>query len=186
MDNAWRKLSWPAFVTAVQFLTRVPLPGGMNRPGADPALLGHCPLFFPLVGGLVGAAAGGVLWAAAHVWPPPVAIVLALIAEALLTGAFHEDAVADACDAFGGGWTRDDVLRILKDSRVGSYGALGLGLAVALRGATLGAFTALASRRRLGVRGLRRPLGHPGRDGATAADPRARGAGQGHRPAHDR
>ena len=55
----------------------------------------------------------------------------------MLTGAFHEDAVADFCDAFGGGWTRDDILRILKDSRVGSFGALGLGLAVALRGGAI-------------------------------------------------
>ena len=64
-------------------------------------------------------------------------MLLALLAEALLTGAFHEDAVADCCDAFGGGYTRDDVLRIMKDSRVGSFGALGLGLFVALRAAGL-------------------------------------------------
>jgi len=64
-------------------------------------------------------------------------VVLGLIFEAVLTGGLHEDAVADFCDAFGGGWTREDILRILKDSRVGSFGALGLGLAVLLRaGAT--------------------------------------------------
>ena len=56
-----------------------------------------------------------------------------LAVEARLTGAFHEDAVADFCDAFGGGWTREEVLRILKDSRIGSYGALGLLFAIALR-----------------------------------------------------
>ena len=54
--------------------------------------------------------------------------------EAFLTGGFHEDAVADCCDGFGGGWTREDVLRIMKDSRVGSFGALGLTLALLWRG----------------------------------------------------
>jgi adenosylcobinamide-GDP ribazoletransferase len=126
-----------AFVTAVQFLTRVPLPGGMNRPDPDRTLLHAAAAFFPLVGGLIGLITGTVIWAALHVWPPVVAVTLGLIAEALLTGGFHEDAVADCCDAFGGGWTRDDVLRIMKDSRVGSFGALGLGLALLLRGGCL-------------------------------------------------
>ncbi|MBY0512339.1 MAG: adenosylcobinamide-GDP ribazoletransferase [Gemmataceae bacterium] len=128
---------WHTFVTAVQFLTRVPLPGGMNRPDPDLTLLRAAVVYFPLVGGLVGLFTGSVVWAASLVWPPVVAVALGLAAEALLTGGFHEDAVADCCDAFGGGWTRDDVLRILKDSRVGSFGALGLGLALLLRGGCL-------------------------------------------------
>ncbi len=123
-----------AAITAVQFLTRVPLPGGMNRPDPDRTLLRAAVVYFPLVGGLVGTFTGGVVWAALLLWPPVVAVALGLIAEALLTGGFHEDAVADCCDAFGGGWTREDVLRIMKDSRVGSFGALGLTLAVLLRG----------------------------------------------------
>jgi adenosylcobinamide-GDP ribazoletransferase len=60
-------------------------------------------------------------------------VPLALAFEARLTGAFHEDALADFCDAFGGGWTREQTLEILKDSRIGTYGALGLGLGVVLR-----------------------------------------------------
>jgi adenosylcobinamide-GDP ribazoletransferase len=126
-----------AAVTAVQFLTRVPLPGGMNRPDPDLTLLRAAVVYFPLVGGLVGVFTGTAVWAGSLVWPPAVAVAVALIAEAALTGAFHEDAVADCCDAFGGGWTRDDVLRILKDSRVGSFGALGLVLFVGLRGVCL-------------------------------------------------
>lgn len=126
-----------AAITAAQFLTRVPLPGGMNRPDPDRTLLRAAVVYFPLVGGLVGAFTGGVVWAALLVWPPVVAVALGLVAEALLTGAFHEDAVADCCDGLGGGWTRDDVLRIMKDSRVGSFGALGLTLAVLLRGGCL-------------------------------------------------
>jgi adenosylcobinamide-GDP ribazoletransferase len=128
---------WHAFVTAVQFLTRVPLPGGMNRPDPDRTLLRAAVMFFPLVGGIIGAFTGSVIALSLLLWPPVVAVALGLIAEALLTGGFHEDAVADCCDAFGGGWTHDDILRILKDSRVGSFGALGLMLAVLLRGGCL-------------------------------------------------
>ncbi|OWK41270.1 Cobalamin synthase [Fimbriiglobus ruber] len=122
-----------AFLAAVQFLTRVPVPGGMNRPDADRSLLRAAVVFFPLVGGMIGATTGGLIWIAAHVWPPTVAVVLGLAFEAILTGAFHEDAVADCCDGFGGGWTRADVLRIMTDSRVGAFGSLGLALAVLLR-----------------------------------------------------
>ena len=89
--------------------------------------------WFPLIGALVGAVTAAVAVGGASVWPVPVAVVLALVFEARLTGAFHEDAVADFCDAFGGGQEPDDVLRIMKDSRIGSYGALGLMLAVGLR-----------------------------------------------------
>ncbi len=126
-----------AAATAVQFLTSVPVPGGMNRPDADRSLLRSAVAFFPAVGGLIGLTTGTVIWLGLQVWPPPVAVGLGLLIEAILTGGFHEDAVADCCDAFGGGWTRDDVLRILKDSRIGSFGGLGLLLAVGLRAAGL-------------------------------------------------
>lgn len=122
--------AWAAFATAVQFLTRLPLPGGDH---ASPAALRRAPAYFPLVGALVGLATANVIFMFQFVWPTVIAILLALAIEARLTGALHEDAVADFCDAFGGGWTRDDVLHILKDSRVGTYGVLGLTLAVSLR-----------------------------------------------------
>jgi adenosylcobinamide-GDP ribazoletransferase len=133
---------WAAFVTAVQFLTRVSWPFSTSSSSASgPAsasVLSRCPVYFPIVGGLIGVITSIVLGVASLFWPVWLAAIVALAVEARLTGALHEDAVADFCDAFGGGWTRDDVLRILKDSRIGSYGALGLGLAVALRlGATM-------------------------------------------------
>ena len=109
----------------------------MSKPGADTRLLSAAVGYFPLIGTLIGSSTGGVAWLALQLWPAPVAVLIALVWEACLTGAFHEDAVADSCDAFGGGWSRDDVLRIMKDSRVGSFGALGLGLTVALRWAGL-------------------------------------------------
>src|SRR4051812_28659276 len=122
---------------AVGFLTRVALPWAPRTAARHRAALGRAAVYFPLVGGLVGASTASVLELTALVWPVGVAVVLALAWEAWLTGALHEDAVADCCDAFGGGWSREDVLRILKDSRVGSFGALGLTLAVLARaGAT--------------------------------------------------
>ena len=126
-----------AFLTAVALLTRIPVQGRTVAPEEDPAPLRDAVAYFPTVGALVGLATGSVIACACHLWPPAVAVVLGLTFEAVLTGGLHEDAVADFCDAFGGGWTREDILRILKDSRVGSFGTLGVGLAVLLRaGAT--------------------------------------------------
>lgn len=132
---AWHDAPWPrAFFTAVQFLTRLPVPGGETRDlSTFPEDIKRGLQFFPAIGAGVGLLTAFALLVFDRVLPLPIAILAALAVEARLTGAFHEDAVADFCDAFGGGWTREDVLRILKDSRIGSYGALGLVLAVALR-----------------------------------------------------
>ena len=89
--------------------------------------------WFPLVGALIGATTAATMLLAEQIWPRIVAVILALIVEARLTGAFHEDAVADFCDGMGGGRDSEHVRQIMKDSRIGSYGALGLLLAVALR-----------------------------------------------------
>jgi adenosylcobinamide-GDP ribazoletransferase len=128
-----------AFLTAVGLLTRIPVAGETVRPGEAPAPLRDAVAYFPAVGALIGLATGSVIACALYFWPPAVAVVLGLAFEAVLTGGLHEDAVADFCDAFGGGWTREDILRILKDSRIGSFGALGLGLAVLLRAAATAA-----------------------------------------------
>jgi len=124
-----------AAALAVRFLTRIPLPG--EDPARFAEDIGRAVTLFPLVGALVGALAAAPLLLGAALWPLPVAVVLALAVEARITGALHEDAVADLCDALGGGRTAEDRLRILKDSRVGAHGALGLGLAVAARAAGL-------------------------------------------------
>ena len=128
-----------SFLAAVQLLTRIPVPSRMDKPAAVPSLLPEAAVFFPLVGGLIGLFTGAVIWAASYLWPMPLAVLIGLAAEAVLTGAFHEDAVADCCDGFGGGWSREDVLRILKDSRIGSFGMLGLALALLLRAGCLAA-----------------------------------------------
>lgn len=125
---------WAAPLLAVQFLTRLPVPI-LNRLTAEQAAAGlaRAMAWLPPVGTLIGAVTAGVFVVAGWVWPPFVAAILALIVEAMLTGAFHEDAVADFCDAFGGTASGERALTIMKDSRIGSYGALGLGLTVALR-----------------------------------------------------
>ncbi len=125
---------WAPPVLAVQFLTRLPvgstasLSGEQVRDG-----LARAVAWFPLVGALVGCITAGVAIGGATVWPPIVAVILAFAVEARLTGAFHEDAVADFADGFGGGQTGDDVRRIMKDSRIGTYGAVALILAIGLR-----------------------------------------------------
>jgi adenosylcobinamide-GDP ribazoletransferase len=127
---------WAPPVLAIQFLTRIPVPGtaGLTSDQVATGLV-RAVGWFPLVGTLIGTVTAGVAIAASGLWPVFVAVVIALAAEARLTGAFHEDAVADFCDAFGGGLAPDDVRRIMKDSRIGSYGAVGLMLAIGLRAA---------------------------------------------------
>jgi len=120
-------------LAAVQFLTRVPVPTYAVDADTARIALRRGIVYFPLVGLLIGGFTGGILLTAEQLWPPFIAVLLALAIEAMVTGAFHEDAVADFCDAFGGGWTRESILLILRDSRIGSFGTVGLGLALALR-----------------------------------------------------
>jgi adenosylcobinamide-GDP ribazoletransferase len=125
---------WAPPLLAVQFLTRLPVPVLARLSAAQAADgLARAMAWLPLVGAVIGGVTAGVFVAAQTLWPPVIAALLALAVEALLTGAFHEDAVADFCDAFGGTARGEAALRIMRDSRIGSYGALGLGLMVALR-----------------------------------------------------
>lgn len=121
---------------AVQFLTRIPVPGiaALSPPAVAVGLV-RAVGWFPLVGTLIGAITAAVTLGAAPLWPAYIAVAIALIVEIRLTGAFHEDAVADFCDGFGGGQRAEDILRIMKDSRIGSYGTIGLTLALGLRAA---------------------------------------------------
>jgi len=126
--------AWAPPLLAIQFLTRVPIPG-VARLSEDAVRvgLGRAAAWFPLVGALVGLITAGVVVLVDQWWPRAVAVIVALIVEARLTGAFHEDAVADFCDGAGGGRDPEHTRQIMKDSRIGSYGALGLLLAVGLR-----------------------------------------------------
>jgi adenosylcobinamide-GDP ribazoletransferase len=111
------------FFIALQFFTRLPIPAWV---GFEAAWLQHASRYFPLVGVVVAAIAAGVYYATALVLPAPVAAVLSTAASIYITGAFHEDGFADTCDGLGGGMTKERALEIMKDSRVGAYGAIGI------------------------------------------------------------
>lgn len=111
------------FFTALTFFTRIPC---MRWAGNTEADLNHAARYFPLVGILVGLAAAVVFWLADIVLPQDLAVIISMVATIWLTGAFHEDGLADAVDGLGGGWTKEQALTIMKDSRIGSYGAIAL------------------------------------------------------------
>ena len=110
------------FFTALQFLTRLPVSAG-NFHADD---LANSLVFFPLVGLLL--AGGGLLlhFVLATHSATPVVVLLILLYLVLLTGGLHEDALADAADGFGGGWEKEQILAIMRDSRIGSYGAIAI------------------------------------------------------------
>lgn len=126
---------------AVQFLTRLPVPAS---PGFTPERLTAATRYYPLVGALVGALVALVYGLALLAWPPLVAVLLSIAAGLALTGAFHEDGLADMFDGLGGGLTRDRALEIMRDSRIGTYGAAALVMALALKAATLTAMPPFA------------------------------------------
>ena len=113
------------FFAALRFFTRLPVPAWVGH-GQDQ--LNHAARYFPLIGILVGIIGAGVTELAALALPIGVAVLLGMAATILATGGFHEDGFADSCDGFGGGWDKAQVLTIMKDSRIGSYAALGVGL----------------------------------------------------------
>lgn len=117
---------------AIQFLTRVPL-----RLRSAPDLAGAVP-WFPVVGAMVGAAVGGVAVAMMELVPPLVAAAVAVVFGVAVTGAFHEDGLADTADALGG-WSPEQRREILKDSRHGSYGVAAMCGSIVVRMACVAA-----------------------------------------------
>ena len=129
-------------IVAAQFLTRLPAP---RLSAFKPDWVTRSARWFPLVGQLVGAIAGVVFVGAAQLWPPAVAAVLALAAGLLVTGALHEDGLADTADGLFGGATPARRIEIMKDSRIGTYGVLALVVAVGLKVAGLAALAPAAA-----------------------------------------
>jgi adenosylcobinamide-GDP ribazoletransferase len=127
--------------TALQFLTRVPVPRWV---GFEPAWLNHSARYFPLIGLAVGCVAALVLWAADQVLARSVAVLLSMATTLWLTGGFHEDGWADTCDGLGGSVSRERALAIMKDPRIGAYGAMGLFMMLALKAATLASLPTLS------------------------------------------
>lgn len=111
------------FLTALMFFTRIPVPATLPY---SKELLNKALRFFPLVGGIVGGIGAGSLWLGLLAFPFPLALLLSMLVTIFVTGAFHEDGFADFCDGYGGGLTKEKVLEIMKDSRLGTYGTIGL------------------------------------------------------------
>ncbi len=137
--NAWGgparfSLEAEYFFAALRFFTRLPAPAWV---GHSTEQLNHAARWFPAIGGIVGAGGAAITLIAMQFWPPAVAVLLGMAATVLVTGAFHEDGLTDTIDGLGGGRTREQALAIMKDSRIGSYGAIGLGLALLLKFAAL-------------------------------------------------
>ncbi|OBQ55436.1 adenosylcobinamide-GDP ribazoletransferase [Tamlana sp. s12] len=118
------------FLTAIMFFTRIPCPKWVNH---EPEFLTKSSKYFSLVGIIVGAIGALVYYAASYVFSTEIAIALSMVATIYTTGAFHEDGFADVCDGLGGGWTKEKILLIMKDSRLGTYGAAGLGLILGIK-----------------------------------------------------
>jgi adenosylcobinamide-GDP ribazoletransferase len=106
---------------ALSFYTRLPSPNTQ-----DYTLLPQAAVYLPVIGWLVGGICATGFYLANLLWPQSTAVMIALIIGIFITGAFHEDGFADVCDGFGGGWNKEQILKIMKDSQIGAYGAIGL------------------------------------------------------------
>lgn len=120
-----------ALLTAIQTLTRIPVPSPARAP--DARMLAWSAVFYPAVGALLGGFGVSVFELLGGRLAPSVVALIILALWAFLTGALHEDGLADSFDAFGSQISREDILRVLQDSRIGSYGAVALVLATLLR-----------------------------------------------------
>lgn len=110
-------------LAALVFFTRLPFWRIADVPSV---CFKHVVEYWPFVGWITGGIMVAVLWGTAQVLPVSVSVLLACLARLLITGALHEDGLADFCDGFGGGASREQVLSIMKDSRIGTYGVIGL------------------------------------------------------------
>ncbi len=126
------------FLVGIMFLTRLPVPAGLAH--GDGALA-RAARYFPLIGALVGGFVALIFFLSAQVLAPPIAAGVALAGGLLLTGALHEDGLADTLDGLGGGRTREMALEIMRDSRIGTYGAVAILLSIGLRWAALAQLT---------------------------------------------
>lgn len=112
------------------FYTRIPCPKNIDH---NPDYLNKATRYFPFIGWIVGSISFLAFYLSSLFLSTETAVILALITSVLTTGAFHEDGFADVCDGFGGGWTKEKILIIMKDSAIGAYGAIGLVLLFLLK-----------------------------------------------------
>ncbi|WP_299189461.1 adenosylcobinamide-GDP ribazoletransferase [uncultured Aquimarina sp.] len=118
------------FFTALMFFTRIPCPKWVNH---DPEYLRKSSKYFPLVGILIGGIGASIFYGFSFWFSLEISLLLSMFSTIYATGAFHEDGFADICDGFGGGWTKEKILLIMKDSRLGTYGTIGILLLLAIK-----------------------------------------------------
>lgn len=118
------------FFTSLMFYTRIPCPKNIDH---HPDYLNKATRYFPLIGWIVASISFLSFYLFSLFLSTETAVIFALIISVLTTGAFHEDGFADVCDGFGGGWTKEKILIIMKDSAIGAYGAIGLVLLFLLK-----------------------------------------------------
>lgn len=117
------KKEWKIFLTSVMFLTRIRVPRNIDH---SPEYLQKAPKYFPVIGWMVGSISVLVFLIFSKYISTDIGIMSSMIAGILTTGALHEDGFSDVCDGFGGGWTKEKILLIMKDSRIGVFGGIGL------------------------------------------------------------
>ncbi len=117
------KTEFKIFLAALMFYTRFPV---KQIEGWSEEMLNKSTRYFTLTGIIVGGVGASIYLAAVHIFPISIAVILSMVATIFFTGAFHEDGFADFCDGFGGGYTKERILEIMKDSRIGTYGTIGL------------------------------------------------------------
>jgi adenosylcobinamide-GDP ribazoletransferase len=118
------------FFSALMFFTRIPCPKSIDY---NDDHFDKSSRYFPLVGVIVGTIGAFIFYATSFLFTKQIAILLSMVSTVLLTGALHEDGLADTCDGFGGGWTKESILRIMKDSRLGTFGTIGLVMVLAIK-----------------------------------------------------
>ena len=134
----WAVLQLRLFFIALQYFTRLPIPDWV---GFESQWVQQSMRFFPLVGILIGVLGSVAYWIAHAFLPQQVSVIISVATGIILTGALHEDGFADVCDGFGSGGSVERVLEIMKDSRLGTYGVLGIGLLLALKCVSLSAYS---------------------------------------------
>lgn len=124
------KKQWTLLCYALSFFSRIPVSSSINF-GAFPFYLGNA--YLPVIGVFYALISFIAYFVSCSLFEPTISVILMLIAGLLFTGAFHEDGFADVCDGFGGGYNKQQRLKIMKDSQIGTYGSLGLIILIMLK-----------------------------------------------------
>lgn len=118
------------FLTATMFYTRIPCPKWVDH---NPEILSKSSKYISLIGIVIGVIGALIFYGASFVFSNEIAILFSMVATIYATAGFHEDGFADVCDGFGGGWTKEKILVIMKDSSIGVYGGIGIIMILAFK-----------------------------------------------------